>query len=102
MNFDKIKPLADRLLVRVTDGPAQYDGTIEIPDTADDSSQRIRYGEVLDIGPGRINKKTGVRLPMDGVEVGDTIIFSKYTGIELDPTGEIVFVLYKNVKGVLR
>ena len=62
--------------------PAEEDtqrsaGGIYIPDTAKEKPQE---GEVVAVGPGRMTDE-GKRIPME-VAVGDTIVYSKYSGTE--------------------
>ena len=59
-----------------------------IPDTAKEKPQE---GEVLAVGPGRIDDN-GNRVPLD-VEVGDKVIYSKYGGTEVKYAGEEYLVL---------
>ena len=74
----KIKPLADRVLVKRIEEEEVKKGGIIIPDTAKEKPQK---GEVLAVGPGRIDEN-GKRIPME-VKVGDKILFSKYAGSEV-------------------
>jgi chaperonin GroES len=50
-------------------------GPLYIPDTA---KEKPTQGEVLAVGPGRIEK--GQRVQFD-IEVGDTVIYGKYAGV---------------------
>ncbi|HRA51563.1 co-chaperone GroES, partial [Actinotalea sp.] len=59
-----------------------------IPDTAKEKPQE---GEVLAVGPGRVDDK-GQRVPLD-VAVGDTVIYSKYGGTEVKYAGEEFLIL---------
>ena len=74
----KIKPLADRVLVKRIEEEEVKKGGIIIPDTAKEKPQK---GEVLAVGPGRVDEN-GKRIPME-VKVGDKILFSKYAGSEV-------------------
>jgi chaperonin GroES len=73
----KIKPLADRLVVKPLDSEQSSKSGIIIPDTAKEKPQE---GEVVAVGPGRFDKD-GNRVAME-VSVGDKVIFSKYGGDE--------------------
>ena len=73
-----IKPLEDRILVEPLEAETTTASGLVIPDTAKEKPQE---GEVLAVGPGRIDDK-GNRVPMD-VKVGDVVIFSKYGGTEV-------------------
>jgi len=74
----KIKPLADRVLVKRIEEEEVKKGGIIIPDTAKEKPQK---GEVLAVGPGRVDEN-GKRIPLE-VKVGDRILFSKYAGNEV-------------------
>ena len=72
------KPIGNRVVVLPQEGEEQLSaGGIYIPDTAKEKPQE---GEVVAVGPGKLNDD-GVRVPMD-VEVGDTVVYSKYGGTE--------------------
>ena len=72
------KPISNRVVVLPHEGEEQLSaGGIYIPDTAKEKPQE---GEVVAVGPGKLNDD-GVRVPMD-VEVGDTVVYSKYGGTE--------------------
>jgi chaperonin GroES len=72
-----VTPLHDRVLVRRLEEKNTAKGGIIIPDTAKEKPQE---GEVMAVGPGKIEK--GKRVPLD-VKVGDRILFGKYTGSEI-------------------
>lgn len=82
------KPLEDRVLVRPADSESVSAGGIVLPDNAQEKPQR---GEIVAAGPGRLSKK-GERLPMP-VAVGDTVIYGKFSGNNLDIGGEEFKVL---------
>ena len=73
-----IKPLEDRILVQQLDAEQTTASGLVIPDTAKEKPQE---GEVVAIGPGRIDDN-GNRVPLD-VAVGDKVIYSKYGGTEV-------------------
>ena len=83
-----IKPLEDRLVVKPLDAEQTTTSGLVIPDTAKEKPQE---GEVLAIGPGRIDDK-GNRVPVD-VAVGDKVIYSKYGGTEVKYAGEEYLIL---------
>ena len=74
----KIKPLADRLVVKPIEKEEVTKGGIVLPDTAKEKPQE---GEVLAVGPGRLSED-GKRIAMD-IKVGDIVIYSKYGGAEI-------------------
>ncbi|MDR3068088.1 MAG: co-chaperone GroES [Cellulomonas sp.] len=83
-----IKPLEDRIVVRTLEAETTTASGLVIPDSAKEKPQE---GEVLSIGPGRIDDN-GNRVPLD-VAVGDTVIYSKYGGTEVKYGGEEYLIL---------
>ena len=83
-----IKPLEDRIVVQANEAETTTASGIVIPDTAKEKPQE---GTVLAVGPGRIDDK-GNRVPID-VQVGDTVLYSKYGGTEVKYAGEEYLVL---------
>ena len=73
-----IKPLADRVVIKVIDDVQQTSGGIFIPDSAKEKPQK---GEVVAVGSGKTNDK-GEKEPME-VKVGDIILFAKYSGTDV-------------------
>ena len=74
-----IKPMSDRILIRPTEQEETTQSGIFIPDTA---RERPQEGEVVAVGPGRY-LDNGKRLEME-LKVGDKIIYSKYSGSEIE------------------
>jgi chaperonin GroES len=70
----KIQPLEDRAVILPAEEAESMRGPLYIPDTAKEKPTR---GEVLAVGPGRIEK--GERIPME-VKPGDQVIYGKYSG----------------------
>ena len=83
-----IKPLEDRILIKSIEAEKTTASGLVIPDTAKEKPQE---GEVLAVGPGRIDDK-GNRVPID-VTVGDRVIYSKYGGTEIKHCGEEYLIL---------
>ncbi|NYG07457.1 chaperonin GroES [Phycicoccus badiiscoriae] len=83
-----IKPLEDRIVVKSVEAEQTTASGLVIPDTAKEKPQE---GEVLAIGPGRIDDH-GNRVPLD-VTVGDRVIYSKYGGTEIKHGGEEYLIL---------
>ncbi len=83
-----IKPLEDRIVVQPNDAEQTTASGLVIPDTAKEKPQE---GKVLAIGPGRFDDN-GARVPID-VEVGNTVLYSKYGGTEVKYNGEEYLVL---------
>ena len=82
-----VTPLHDRVLVRRMDSKETAKGGIIIPDSAKEKPQE---GEVVAIGPGKVEK--GQRVPLD-VAVGDRILFGKYTGSDITVDGQGYLIL---------
>ena len=89
-----IKPLEDRILVEPLEAETTTASGLVIPDTAKEKPQE---GEVLAVGPGRIDDK-GNRVPLDVAE-GDVVIFSKYGGTEVKYDGQEYLLL--NARDIL-
>ncbi len=83
-----IKPLEDRIVVRTLEAEQTTASGLVIPDTAKEKPQE---GEVLAVGPGRIDD-SGNRIPLD-IAVDDTVIYSKYGGTEVKYAGEEYLIL---------
>jgi chaperonin GroES len=74
----KMKPLADRVVVKPSDAEEKVKGGIIIPDTAKEKPQQ---GEVVAVGPGKISD-AGSLIKME-VKVGDKVLYGKYSGTEV-------------------
>jgi chaperonin GroES len=77
-----LKPLQDRIVIKVIEDTEQTAGGIFIPDSAKEKPQK---GEVVAVGLGKMNEK-GEREPMD-VKVGDKILYAKYSGTDVKVDG---------------
>ncbi len=84
----KIRPLADRILVKREEPSETVRGGIIIPDTAKEKPQE---GRVVAAGPGKIDEN-GKRVPME-VKKGDRILMGKYAGTEVKIDGEEHLIL---------
>jgi chaperonin GroES len=73
-----IKPIADRLVVEVTEAEEKTPSGIVLPDTAQEKPQK---GKVVAVGPGRMLDSGEVVKPE--VKKGDIVLFSKYGGTEI-------------------
>ncbi len=83
-----LKPLGDRIVVKVVEELERTKSGIVLPDTAKEKPQEA---EVVAVGPGGRNEK-GDRVPMD-VKVGDHVIFAKYGGTEFKQDDEEYLIL---------
>ena len=77
-----LKPLQDRIVIKVIEDTEQTSGGIFIPDSAKEKPQK---GEVVAVGQGKLNEK-GEREPMD-VKTGDIVLYAKYAGTDIKIDG---------------
>ena len=77
-----IKPLGERVVVKVSEQEMKTASGIVLPDTAKEKPQQ---GEVVAVGKGKI-LDSGALAPMD-VKKGDTVLFAKYSGNEVKVDG---------------
>jgi chaperonin GroES len=83
----KISPLADRVVIRPLEETEQMRGGLYIPDTAKEKPQQ---GEVIAVGPGRIEKGDHVKME---VTVGDKVLYGKYSGTEVTIDNETLLIV---------
>ena len=83
-----LKPLADRVLVKVEEEETKTMGGILLPDTAQKKSQK---GVVVAVGSDKMTEE-GKRLPLE-VKEGDEVLFAKYSGTEIEDKGEKYLLL---------
>jgi chaperonin GroES len=79
----KIKPLADRVVVEAAPAEEKTAGGIIIPDTAKEKPQR---GKIVAVGTGKKDE------PMT-VKVGDTVLYGKYSGTEVQIEGKDYLIM---------
>lgn len=84
----KIRPLADRVVVKPMEEEEQKKGGIIIPDTAKEKPQQ---GKIVAIGPGRVSDK-GERVKPE-VSVNDIVLYGKYSGTEVTIDGEEFLIM---------
>lgn len=78
-----LKPLGDRVVIRVLEQEEKTASGIFLPDTA---KEKPCEGEIVAAGPGKL-QEDGSRVALD-VKAGDKVIFSKYAGTEVKYEGE--------------
>ena len=78
-----VKPLSDRVLVKPNPAEEKTAGGLFIPDTA---KEKPLTGKVVAVGPGTAEVKMEV-------SVGDTVIYGKYSGTELNYEGENYLIM---------
>ena len=93
----KFRPLHDRVVVRRIEAEEKTAGGIIIPDTAKEKPQQ---GEVIAVGPGARDESGKVQ-PLD-VQVGDRVLFGKWSGTEVKIGGEDLLIMKESdIMGVL-
>lgn len=78
-----LRPLDDRIVVKPLEAETVTSGGIVLPDTAKEKPQR---GTVVAIGPGKL-LDSGARGTM-AVAVGDEVIYGKYSGSDIEVSGD--------------
>src|SRR3954465_8766468 len=93
----KLKPLADRVIVKKTEAEEKTKSGIVLPDSAKEKPTR---GKVISAGPGKLDDKGK---PMElGLRAGDTVYYGKYSGTEVEVNGEKFVILRESdILGVL-
>lgn len=78
-----VRPLADRVLVEPAPAETKTAGGLIIPDTAKEKPMK---GKVIAIGNGKVDE------PMT-VKVGDTVLYGKYAGTEIQVEGKDLLIM---------
>ncbi|HET9277985.1 MAG TPA: co-chaperone GroES [Flavitalea sp.] len=78
-----VTPLHDRVIVKPAKAEEKTAGGIIIPDTAKEKPQR---GTVIAAGPGKKDEPVTVK-------VGDTVLYGKYSGTEIQLEGEDLLIM---------
>lgn len=73
-----IKLMEDRILVETIEPPKESPGGVLL---AEAYQKPAWQGIVINVGPGRIVPKTGIRIPCE-LKPGDIVFFSRYEGSE--------------------
>jgi len=93
----KFRPLHDRVVVKRIDAEEKSAGGIIIPDTA---REKPSQGEIIAVGPGG-RDESGKLVPLD-VQVGNRILFGKWSGTEVKIDGvEYLIMKESDIMGVL-
>ena len=94
---EPVRPLHDRLLVRLIEESEQQVGGIIIPDTAKEKPQQ---GQVVAVGKGKVTDDGGIQ-PLD-VKAGDNVLIGKYSGTEIKLDGEDYMIMREDeILGVI-
>ena len=84
----KLQPLGGRVIVEPIEQEEMTAGGIILPETAKEKPQE---GKILATGPGD-RKEDGERIPME-VQVGDKVLYAKYSGTEVKTDGKKLLIL---------
>ena len=84
----KLKPLGGRVIVEPIEQEEMTAGGIILPETAKEKPQE---GKILAVGSGD-RKEDGERIPME-VQVGDKVLYAKYSGTEVKTDGKKLLIL---------
>lgn len=93
----KLKPLADRVVVKQVEAEEKTASGIVLPDTAKEKPTR---GKIVAVGPGKLDDNGK---PMElSVRVGDEVFYGKYSGTDVEVDGEKFVILRESdILGVL-
>ena len=95
----RIRPLADRVVVKPAEREEKTKGGIYLPDTA--SKERPMEGTILAVGDGRVDDN-GKRVAMS-VKAGDKVLFAKYSGTEYKVDDvEYLILAEKDILGIIQ
>jgi chaperonin GroES len=83
-----MKPLGDRVVVERLEEETRTRGGIVLPDTAKEKPQK---GKVIAVGSGRV-LDNGTKVALE-VKTGDTVVFAKYGGTEIEIDGKEYIIL---------
>lgn len=97
LSVSTVKPLGDRVFVKISESEEMTAGGIILPDTAKEKPQ---VGEIVQVGPGKRNDD-GSRQQME-VQIGDKVLYSKYAGTDIKLGGdEYVLLTEKDILAVV-
>ena len=97
LSVSTVKPLGERVFVKVSESEEKTAGGILLPDSAKEKPQ---VGEVVAAGPGKRNDD-GSRAEME-VKVGDKVLYSKYAGTDIKLGGdEYVLLAEKDILAIV-
>jgi chaperonin GroES len=93
----KLRPLADRVIVKQSEAEQKTKTGIVLPDSA---KEKPTQGKVISVGPGKLDEKGK---PMEiGLRAGNTVYYGKWSGTEIEVHGEKFVILKESdVLGVL-
>jgi len=93
----KLRPLQDRVIVKAIEAETKTAGGIVLPDSA---KEKPTKGKVIAAGPGKLDEKGKAKEL--GVRPGDTVYYGKYSGTDVEVSGEKFVILRESdILGVL-
>jgi chaperonin GroES len=97
LGVSTVKPLGDRVFIKVSASDEKTAGGILLPDVAKEKPQ---VGEIVAVGPGKRNDD-GSRSEPD-IKVGDQVLYSKYAGTDIKlGTDEYVLLAEKDILAIV-
>jgi chaperonin GroES len=97
LSVSTVKPLGDRVFIKVSESEEKTAGGIFLPDNAKEKPQ---VGEIVAVGPGKRND-AGNLLTID-IAVGDKVLYSKYAGTDIKlGTQEYVLLSEKDILAIV-
>jgi chaperonin GroES len=97
LSVSTVKPLGDRVFVKISAPEERTAGGIILPDNAKEKPQ---VGEVVQVGLGKRNED-GSRQELE-VKIGDKVLYSKYAGTDIKlGSEEYVLLSEKDILAVV-
>ena len=92
-----LRPLRDKIVVKVIDDTEQTSGGIFIPDSAKEKPQK---GTVIAVGPGKMQESGTIEtVPL---KAGETVLFTKFAGTDVKYDGtDYKILLYRDILAVV-
>ena len=84
----KIRPLADRVVIKPLESEEKTAGGIILPDSAQEKPMR---GRIIAVGNGKVDDN-GKRITLD-VKSDDMVLYGKYSGTEVKVDGDDVLIM---------
>lgn len=83
----KIRPLADRIVIKMMEAEEKTKSGIVLPGSAKEQPQ---LAEVIEVGPGGVVDGKEIKMEL---KAGDKVLFSKYAGTEVKLDGQEYTIL---------
>jgi len=97
LSVSTVKPLGERVFIKVSASEEKTAGGILLPDTAKEKPQ---VGEIVAVGSGKRNDD-GSRTELE-VKVGDKVLYSKYAGTDVKlGSDEYVLLSEKDILAIV-